>query len=166
MRTGMQKPLIVAGIVAAVGAASLAAGSAVVNAESQSVNGSGQKTSLVRAIAERFKLKESDVQNVFDEQRAAMESSRDQELKDRIAELVKNNKLTKDQGDKLIAKRTELSQQRTENQSTDRAERQAERQEHRAAINQWLSDNGIDSQYSYLLGMGGHKGGTGHGMNR
>lgn len=165
----MKKQLIAAGIIAA-GTVGLA-GAAMVGAES--VNGSGHMQNLVSAIASKFNLKEADVQAVVDQQRTQMQAERDQQIKDQVTQLVTDGKLTQAQADKINAKRTELEQQREANRTADRdktaAERQANREAHKAEIEKWLSDNGIDEDYEYLLmggrgkgGFGGHRGGQGN----
>lgn len=128
----MKKQLIAAGIIAA-GTVGLA-GAAMVGAES--VNGSGHMQNLVSAIASKFNLKEADVQAVVDQQRTQMQAERDQQIKDQVTQLVTDGKLTQAQADKINAKRTELEQQREANRTADQdktaAERQANREAHKA----------------------------------
>lgn len=170
MRTGMQKPLIVAGIVAAVGVVGLWGGSTAANAAAQTGN-TNPMSSLVSAIAKKFSLKEADVQSVFDEQHAIMEAERDQRTKDQVAALVKEGNLTQAQADKINTKRAELAKERGASRMADQSlsdiEKRAKREEHAATVGTWLKDNNIDSKYAYLLGVGGrgHKLGD-HGMNR
>lgn len=165
----MKKQLIAASIIAA-GTVGLA-GAALVGAESAS--GNGHMQDLVTAIASKFSLKEADVQAVVDGQRTQMQAERSQEIKDQVAQLVTDGKLTQAQADKINAKRTELEQEREANRTADQdktvAERQANRETHQAEIDKWMSDNGIDDDYEYLLmggrgkgGFGGHRGGQGN----
>ena len=163
----MKRQLIAASIIAA-GTVGLA-GAAMVGAESAS--GSNPMQDLASAIASKFNLKEADVQTVIDEQRTQMQAKREQEIKDQVAQLVTDGKLTQAQADKINAKRTELQQEREANRTADQdkteAERQANREAHKTEIDKWLSDNGIDDDYQYLLmggrgkggGFGGHRGG-------
>ena len=161
-------PLMIAGIITAVGAAG-AIGATVVNAATSS-NGGDRDSSLVTALAQKFNLKESDIQSVLDEDRAERDTEREQETKDEVAQLVKDGKLTQDQADKINAKRTELKAEReankTANQSLSNGERKAKMDEHKAAIDTWLKDSGVDSKYEYLLmgkhGRGGPDGGPRH----
>ena len=172
----MKKHLLVAGAVTTVGLAGLA-GATVANAETNSTSSTNPMSSLVDAISSKFNLNKTDVQKVFDEQRTKMEAEREQEVKDQVAQLVKDGKLTQDQADKINAKRAELEKereaQRTADQNLNESERQAKREEMRTQmdakkteLDTWLKDNGIDTQYAYLLmgGRGGH-GGPG-GMHR
>lgn len=156
----MKKPLLVASMVAAVGAAGAIGTSAVHAATSKN---SDRDSSLVSAIAKKFNLKESDVQSVIDEQRSQKAAEREKSVKDQITQLVTDGKLTQEQADKINAKRTELQKEReanrTANQNLTDAERKAKMDERKAAIDKWLKDNGIDTTYKYLLGGGNHGGG-------
>jgi len=172
----MKKHLLVAGAVTTVGLAGLA-GATVANAETNGSTSTNPMSSLVDAISSKFNLNKTDVQKVFDEQRTKMDATREQQVKDQVAQLVKDGKLTQAQADKINAKRAELDKQRqadmTANQNLTEAQRQAKRDEMRTQmdakkteLDTWLKDNGIDTQYAYLLmgGRGGH-GGPG-GMHR
>ncbi len=161
----MKKAIITAGIVTALSAAGLA-GVSVANAATTTGTHNGPFSGLVDALVSKFNLNESEVQAVFDAQRETMEAERDQEAKDRLAQLVTDGKLTQAQADKITAKRTEVEAEReanrTSNEKKTTAERKAEMENHKATLDTWLSDNGIDEQYTYLLsGGGGH--GRGYG---
>lgn len=162
----MKKQLVIASVVATLGLAGLAGGAAFATAQSR-VGGDG----IVNAIATKFNLKTADVQAVFDEHRTAMHAEREQQVKDKVAQLVKDGRLTQAQADKINAKRAELEKareaERTADQKLSESERQAKREQMRmqmdtkkTELDTWLKDNGIDAQYRYLL-MGGH--GHGHG---
>jgi len=164
----MKKQLMVAGMVAATGLAGLT-GVSVANAETNASSTTNQMSSLVDALAAKFNLNKTDVQKVVDEQHAKMQAEREQEVKDKVAALVTDGKLTQAQADKLNAKRAELQKEREAHRASVQEmtadERKAEMASHRTELNQWMEDNGIDSQYSYLL-MGGHGRGHGGGMMR
>lgn len=159
----MKKHLVAAGIVAATATAGVA-GLSSAYAETASTTNHDPMSSLVQAVATKFNLKTADVQAVFDAQRTQMHQQREQAVKDQIAGLVKDGKLTQTQADKLNAKRTELEAERDSNraamQGKTAAERRAAVQEHKTELDTWLKDNGISTDYAYLL-MGGH--GRGHG---
>jgi len=91
-----------------------------------------------------------------------MEAEREQEMKDKVAALVEDGKLTQAQADKINAKRAELQQAREANrdsmQDKTADERKAAMEAEKTTIDTWLSENDIDDSYAYLL-MGGH----GHG---
>ena len=173
----MKKQLIIAGVVASTSIAGLA-GVQIANAVTNSSDGDADPmSSLVNALATKFKLNKADVQKVVDEQHAKMQAEREQRVKDQVSALVTDGKLTQAQADKINTKRAELDKEREANrtagQNLTAEQRQAKRQEmqtkmetKKAELTTWLKDNGIDEQYAYLLmgGRGGH-GGPG-GMHR
>lgn len=170
----MKKQLIAAGIVAATATAGLV-GAGVANAESTTGTPTNPMSSLVKAIAAKFNLKEADVQAVVTANHTQMEQERENEVKTEVAQLVKDGKLTQPQADKINAKRAELEKERDAARAADQnlteAQRDTKRQEMRAQmdtkrteLDTWLKANGIDAQYRYLL-MGG-RGHGGHGGER
>ncbi|MBP7760384.1 hypothetical protein KA093_01165 [Candidatus Saccharibacteria bacterium] len=158
----MKKQLAIIGAVAAIGAAGVT-GVAVANAATTG-NRNDHMSSLVDALANKFNLNKSDVKAVFDANREQMQAQHEQEIKDKIAQLVKDGKLTQAQADALNAKRAELQKEREANRTADqdltRDQRKAKMDERRTALEAWLKEQGIDAHYRYLL-MGGH--GHGHG---
>lgn len=161
----MRKQLITAGIVTTIGLAGVTGvgmASAMTN-----TNSTNPFTSLVDAIATKFNLNKADVQKVFDEQRAKMEAERETQIKDDLAQLVKDGKLTQAQVDKINAKRAELQKERdAARSSTDtktRAEIKADMDAKRTELETWAKDNGIPTEYlRYVFGHGGgHMGGPG-----
>lgn len=160
----MKKSLLAAaGVTSAVALGSITGfgvASAAANTSSSS-GGNDPFSSLVSAIATKFNLKTADVQAVFDAQRIKMEAARTEEIKTKLAELVKTGKLTQAQSDAIIAKRAELEKTREANRSsmdskTD-TERKAAIETERAALKTWLTSQGISTDYEYLL-SGGHRG--------
>lgn len=165
----MKKHLVAAGIVAAAATAGLLGASA---ANAESTTATNPMSSLVKAIASKFNLKEADVQAVVDANHATMEQERENEVKQDVAQLVKDGKLTQEQADKINAKRAELQKEREANRTADQdktaEERDKERESHKTELDTWLKENNIDAQYGYLLmggrGHGGHDGGDKGGM--
>jgi hypothetical protein len=153
------KKVIIASSIAALGVTGLAGGA--VFATANSTSGTDPMSGLVSAIATKFNLKKDNVQKVFDEQRTQMETQREQEVKDQVAQLVKDGKLTQAQADKINAKRAELVKEREANRTSEQnltdAQRKTKMEERKTTLDTWFKDNNIDSQYVYLL-MGGHGG--------
>lgn len=153
------KKVIIASSITALGVTGLAGGA--VFATANSTSGTDPMSGLVSAIATKFNLKKDNVQKVFDEQRTQMETQREQEVKDQVAQLVKDGKLTQAQADKINAKRAELVKEREANRTSEQnltdAQRKTKMEERKTALDTWFKDNNIDSQYVYLL-MGGHGG--------
>ena len=156
--------MLVGGAVLSVGAASI--GSLGVASAATNPGDSGQ-SSVVDKLVAKFGLNKADVQKVFDEDRSAHEAEREQKVKDKLAELVKEGKLTQDQADKLSAKAKELQTARQANREAmkdkTKEERKAAMEKEREALKQWLSDNKIDQKYARFVMGGGHGGPEGHG---
>ena len=162
----MKRALLTAGIVSAVGLAG-AAGVSSVYAATTATGPTDPMSSLVDKIAERFSLNKSDVQQVFDENRQAMQAEREQRIKDELNQLVTDGKLTQDQVDKINAKRTELKAKRDEARSSGQSasDRRTAMQAERTELAQWADDNDIPTEYlRYVFGgHGGHHGPGGMG---
>lgn len=121
---------------------------------------------IVQKIAEKFNLKESDVQQVFDEHKTELKADMQKRIEDRLSQAVTDGKLTEEQKQKILAKQQELHSQREtmKDQLKDMTpeERRAEMKKHRSELEQWAKDNGIDTQY--LMKGFGHMGGPKGGM--
>lgn len=141
----------------------------VVYANSSATGIANPMSNLVTAIAQRFNLNVSDVQQVFDEQRAKMEAQREQTFTDRINQAVTDGKLTQDQADKILAKKAELEAQRTSLEGKTEEERRTAMKGQTDALKQWVIDNNIPQEYLPFLGFGmgrGHGGPGGPGFGR
>jgi polyhydroxyalkanoate synthesis regulator phasin len=103
---------------------------------------------LVQKIADTFHLNPSDVQKVFDQNKQDRQAQHEQKLKDHLDQLVKNGTITQDQEDKIIAKLKDLKQNL---KSENRQNRTQNRDDFRAQIQQWLTDNGINVNLDQLL---------------
>ncbi len=148
------KKLVIAGVAATIGLAGV--GTAAYATTTGANNNNNQSTTRT----ERPQLTE--------EQKVAKRAEREQKVKDEIAQLVKDGKLTQDQADKLLAKRAELQKEREANKPTtkptelteeQKAAKKAEREKKQTELKNWLKEQGIDESYiKYLSGRGG-KGG-------
>jgi hypothetical protein len=153
----------IVGLVTAVGMASAESGS----------------TSLVDKLSQRFNLNKAEVQEVFNEERAAREAEHEGRYEARLTQAVKDGKLTEEQKTKILAKHKELQaemQKSHENMQAEReslkdkteAERQAfmeqkheEMDKLHSEIEAWEKENNIPS--GYLMGGHGAKHGPNHG---
>jgi hypothetical protein len=155
----IKRPLLLAGVVSSIGLAGLT-GNALVAAQTST----NQSDTIVTKLAEKFNLKSEDVQAVFDEERAAREAERRTEADKVLAQAVTDGKLTSEQKDKIIAKRTELEENRESKreafQNMTDEQRRDEKDTKRAELDKWASDNGIPTEYQrYVMGGGhGHRG--------
>lgn len=133
---------MIGGTLASVGVASIAG----IGMASAAATTNGQST-LVDKLVAKFHLNKDDVQKVFDEDRASHQAEREQKMKARLDQAVKDSKITQDQEDKLIAKLKEMESQRSANRDAMKdkteEERKAAMDKERADFKQWLSDNKI-----------------------
>lgn len=166
----VKQSLLVGGTMLSIGVAgagTMGLANAATNTTSDTSN---PQSSIVEKLASKFKLNKEDVQKVFDEERTERKAANEAKVKEKLDALVKEGKLTQDQADKLIAKAAELKTTRQANrdamQNKTAAERKAAMQAERAALDKWLSDNGIAKEYGRFLTGGGHGGRGGHGLFR
>lgn len=182
----MNKPLVAAAVTGAVGVATVAGLGVASAATTNSTTGSTATSSttktdpmsgLIDALVSKFNLKKADVQAVFDAQRTKMDAQRETEVKAEVSQLVTDGKLTQAQADAINTKRAELEKQRETDRTTMDSKTDTERKNamdaKRTELDSWLKDQGIDTQYAYLLmggrghgGHGSHNGGVrgGHGF--
>ena len=165
-----QRALVAAGVTAAVAVAGVT-GVGIANAAT--TNGNSTNTdpmsSLVQKIAQKFNLKQADVQAVFDSNRADMDKQREADVVSEQAQLVKDGKLTQAQSDAITTKRAELQKERDANRTSDQSktdtQHRADMEARKTALDNWMKEKGIDTSYAYLLmgGRGGHGGPGGPG---
>jgi ABC-type phosphate transport system auxiliary subunit len=144
-------------------------GATVFGASMASAHGQVDGDTLVEKLATKFHVKTEDVQAVFDENRAEHEANREKEREARLAQLVIDGKLTEDQKNALIAKHQEMEAKRdTMRDSLKDAtpeERKTAMEQHRAEMDQWFKDQGIDRSILHPAGDGRMDGGRGgHGF--
>jgi hypothetical protein len=156
-------------------------GTAYVKADTSSQTSSNPMSGLITAIAEKFGLNVSDVQQVFDEQQTKMQAEREtqqaetetnaqEEFASRLSKAVTDGKLTQAQADLITAKKAELDaareSQKTDMKSMTDEERQAAMETMKTqmdSLKQWATDNSIPEEYIPLLGGMGGRGGRGGG---
>lgn len=156
-----KKSLIVAAIVATLGAGAVGVG--VTHAEANP-DGSKPKfvSELVTAIAEKFDLSESDVQAVFDEQAAArrdemkskheeMIAAHDQKFDEMLAQAVEDGALTQDQADAITEQRDEFQDYAKSLKDEEPESRRELMKEKIDELKAWAGDNGIDEKYVRFL---------------
>jgi hypothetical protein len=97
---------------------------------------------IVQKIADKFGLKTSDVQAVFDQNRTDRRAEMETKFEEQLTAAVKDGKLTEEQKQLILAKRKELQNSRQD-------------------FKNWATQNGIDIKY--LMGGFGMRGGHGPG---
>lgn len=125
-------------------------------------------SSLVQAIATKFHLNATDVQQVFDQSHQEMEQKMQAQHAARLAEMlakaVTDGKLTQAQADLIKAKQAEMktSFDAMKTQTLTDAERKTAMDAQRTALEAWVKANNIPEEYArFVHGFGGPMGGPG-----
>ncbi|MEI6510911.1 MAG: hypothetical protein WCO25_02595 [Candidatus Uhrbacteria bacterium] len=166
-----KKTLVVAAMVAALGAGAVGVG---VTHAAANPDGSRPRfaTEIASAIATKFGLSQSDVQAVIDAQasthRDEIRAARDAKFDDALSQAVADGSLTQSQADAITAKRDEMKtfmeSLKDETPEQRRADMKAKVEELKALA----KENGIPEQYVRFVlppppGMMGHMGARMHG---
>lgn len=124
---------------------------------------------LIERIAQKFGLKQSDVQQVVDDVRTEHREQMEKTYEEKLSQLVADGKITDAQKKLIIDKHTELKNKREQNRTTfqnlSNEEKRTQMQKERDELETWAKQNNIDIQY--LFGLGKHAkglGGMGRGM--
>jgi Skp family chaperone for outer membrane proteins len=151
----IKKPLLIVGATALIGTASVI-GTGLASAATGSTN----SDSLVDKIAQKFKLNKSDVQAVFDQNKADHQAQHQADLKASLDQAVKDGKITSQQEAKILDKLKELkAQHEADHQTMENKtpeERKAAMDAKKTEIEQWAKDNGISPDILKYLRPGGH----------
>ncbi len=125
-------------------------------------------STIVQKIAEKFGLNQSDVQAVFDQDRAEHKAQIEQKFNAKLDQDVKDGKITEAQKQLIIAKRAELEANMKANFESMKdktpEERKALMESEHQALKDWASQNNIDLKYMGFMRFGGGGPGKGHGM--
>ncbi|MFH1789804.1 MAG: hypothetical protein ABH832_01925, partial [bacterium] len=140
---------------------------------SPTVNGNNNPMGdIVNAIAQKFNLNVTDVQQVFDEHKEQMKAQRQElfsekqadmqkKFEERLTQAVSNGKLTQEQVDKIIAKKAELQAERQYTQNGLPEQDRTTAKEHMDSLKQWATDNNIPLEYLQIGGFRGTRLGNG-----
>lgn len=121
-------------------------------------------TTLIERIAQKFGLKQADVQTVFNQFHEERQKEMQTRMEERLSQFVKDGKLTEAQKQLVLAKHKELQNARQKNVSSRQLLTPDERRAQKGAQHQemldWAKQNNIDLQYlAGLMGLGhGQKG--------
>ncbi len=100
---------------------------------------------IVTKLAQKFNLKEVDVNEVFEQDRQEMWQNRQKLQEIRLGEAVTAGVITEEQKNKILERMNDWQANRT-----------AESQEHREEMQKWMEENGIDhDKLSLYMGFGG-----------
>lgn len=118
---------------------------------------------LIQRIVEKFNLNKDEVSGVVSNFRGEQQKLRQQDITDRLAQAVKDGKITEDQKNTILAKVTEWQSQMGTMNSLTVEERRTKMNEHRTEMQEWEKNTGIDLQGILGKGAGGTRG-LGMGM--
>lgn len=117
---------------------------------------------LIQALAQRFNLNQTDLQQFFKEQREKQMTER---LATFLTQAVSQGRITEAQKTAIIAKAKEVAAKLPEFQSLTQEQRLEKMKQLRTEIEAWATQQGIDKAFvkDILGGMGGHHGAPGKG---
>ncbi len=152
----LKKTLLVTGAASTIGLSSVV-GMGVVSAQTPTNTNTSGGQGLVDKIATKFNLKTSDVQALFDENKAARQQEMQTRLETRLTTAVDNGKITSAQKDQILAKLREMRSFMETLKDKTPAERKTLMQQKRTELEQWAKDNNLSMDYLRPMG-GGPKG--------
>ncbi|PIS15690.1 hypothetical protein COT62_02315 [Candidatus Roizmanbacteria bacterium CG09_land_8_20_14_0_10_41_9] len=112
----------------------------------------GHSSTIIQRIAQKFGLKESDIQAVFDEEKAERQAEMQSKFEERLDQAVQDDKITEDQKNLILAKHKELEANRaSESDMKDLTpdQRKEAMETQRQSVENWAKQNGIDPQYLF-----------------
>lgn len=157
--TYRRRLLLAAALIASLGVTAVGVGTtfAASNAAAQE----GGVNHLVEAIATRFHVSVTDVQTVFDEERASMEAEHQAKEAEHLAQAVTDGKLTQAQVDLLTAKHEEMEAFMETLKDKTPEERDAAMKTQMDEFKAWADEQGIPK--GFFLGEPGKGGPHGPG---
>lgn len=117
---------------------------------------------LVSKIAQRFNLKESDVQEVIDQVRVDRMNQMKANWETKLSQLVSDGKLTQSQKDELVKKHSELQNKITSLKGLSPEEKKTKMKQIFDDFSKWANDKNINLKE---VGMFGFKGSFGRGFH-
>ncbi len=144
-------------VAVAIGGATLFGFSQAAQAQTNS-----SREDLVKAIAQKFNLDQAQVQSVFDQHKDERQKEMKQRVEDRLAQAVKDGKITEDQKTKILAKIAELKTKHDSDEFKNMTfdEKKTAMKKAHDDLQTWAKEQGIDTSY-FMIGFGGHHGGWG-----
>lgn len=119
----------------------------------QAQNQQSKYPSIIQKLVERFGLKESEVQAVFDEARQERQQQMQARFEEHLNQAVKDGKISESQKQAILVKHNELAEERLQNkenwQNMTPEQRRQAMQEQKQELESWASQNGIDLKYLF-----------------
>ncbi len=118
-----------------------------------------RQSSLIERLAAKFNLNKADVETVFGEEREARRTERNMKFEERLAQAVRDGKITDAQKSLILEKHAALMSEREASRESwknmTREERRADAEKRREALESWMKTNGIpDGIFGLGMGMG------------
>ncbi|OGK23112.1 hypothetical protein A2954_01755 [Candidatus Roizmanbacteria bacterium RIFCSPLOWO2_01_FULL_37_12] len=104
-------------------------------------------SNLIKKIAEKFNLKESDVSSVFTDFRNERQAERQKEIEERLTQAVKDEKITEAQRQAILKHHEELKNNQPdpeEFKNLTMEQRRQKMQEKKQEMESWALENGLD----------------------
>ena len=115
-----------------------------------------QTRPLMQRVMTRFNLNEEEVQEVIAQHRNEMQSERQQEIEEKLTNLVNDGKITEEQKNAFLVKHEEMQKNRDKNVGLTREERWAQNAEHTNEMHEWMEENGIELEQGFMRGERSH----------
>ncbi|MDD5076901.1 MAG: hypothetical protein PHS18_07405 [Sphaerochaetaceae bacterium] len=111
--------------------------------------------SVINTIAEKFNLDVNDVQQVFEEHRATVRTEKQKMFEEKISQAVVDEKISQEQANMIIEKKSELQAERQNLQNGTPEENRELAKKHMEELKQWAEENNIPIQYLMFAGPKG-----------
>ncbi len=156
MQLPSKKLMIPMAALAIVGVAG-AYGVSAVSADSSSTDPQG---SLVQKLADKFHIDKTQVQAVFDADRAEHQAKQEDNYKQRLEKAVTDGKLTSAQKDAVLTEHNKLAaEMKAAMEQSSGSDPRTAMEKIKKEAQDWATQNNIDAKW--LMGFGGMKGGHG-----
>lgn len=115
------------------------------------INAQGSYPPVVQMLVDKFHLNTGDVQSVFDQAKQNRQDKRQDNIKSRLDQAVKDGKITADQEQKILNKLNELRAGRQAEidklKGMTPQQRRDEMKKERQDLQNWAKDNGISPKF-------------------
>lgn len=109
--------------------------------------------SLIQKIAQKFGLRQADVQSVFDEHKKEMDTKREANYETKLTKLVTDGKITEAQKQLILAKHKEFQTKKEANknamQNMTDEQRKTAMEAEKTKLENWAKQNNIDVKYLF-----------------
>jgi hypothetical protein len=118
--------------------------------------------SLIQRLVAKFGLNESEVKQVFDEEREARHTEMKKQFEDTLTQAVTDGKITDEQKQKILVKHEEMKAAREADMESFNAmtddQRKSAMEAKREELKTWAEENDIPTEYFMMRKGGMHRG--------